>query len=228
MLTAGQDVLTLDLKKSDARDELAGFLATADVLMTASRPATLARFGLTWNELHAQFANLCMVAIFGERGDGAHAPGHDLNYQARAGLVAPPQLPRTLAADVVGAQLAVSGALEVLLERQRFGNGAYREVALADAARALSEPLAYGLTATGSVLGGGSPYYQLYKSSDGWIALAALEPQFRSRLLQSLALTTETYDSFAAAFARETCAYWESFGREHDLPVAAVNDVPDA
>ena len=227
-LKAGQRVVTLDLNKPDARDELAGLLAPADLLVTASRPATLERFGLAWNALQPRFPKLCMVSIFGEAGAKAHAPGHDLTYQARAGLLTPPQLPRSLAADILGAQYAVTAALDALLERQRFGGGTYREVALANAATALSEPLAYALTSPGGVLGGGSPYYQLYKTADGWIALAALEPQFRSRLLQALAIAIETYDAFAAAFARETSAYWENFALQHDVPIAALKDANDA
>jgi crotonobetainyl-CoA:carnitine CoA-transferase CaiB-like acyl-CoA transferase len=227
-LTAGQAVVTLDLTKPDARDELDGFLTKADLLITASRPASLDRFGLAWTTLHERFPDLCAVAIFGETGAGAQSPGHDLTYQAHAGILTPPQMPRALASDFLGAQHAVSAALDALLERERFGGGVYREVSLADAATALAEPVRYNLTSPGGVLGGVSPYYQLYRTSDGWIALAALEPQFRSRLLQQLSLKTDTYDSFAVAFARETSAHWEAFALRHDLPIAAVKDAAHA
>ena len=125
-------------------------------------------------------------------------PGHDLTYAAAHGLLAPPLLPRTLVADLGGAERAVSTALALLLARERTGEAARAEVALADAAAAFSAPLRHGLTAGGGVLGGGYPLYGLYRARDGWVALAALEPHFRERLLAELGLDDAEHETLAA------------------------------
>src|SRR5438132_29255 len=47
-LHEGVEILPLDLKEKDHRDELNRQLERADLLMTATRPAALARLGLSW------------------------------------------------------------------------------------------------------------------------------------------------------------------------------------
>lgn len=58
-LCARVDVLRLDLKTGDGRRRLAELLASADLLITASRPASLQRLGLSWPDLHARHPRLC-------------------------------------------------------------------------------------------------------------------------------------------------------------------------
>ena len=67
-------------------------------------------------------------------------PGHDLTYLAHLGLLCPPALPRTLMADIGGAERAVSAVLALLLGRERGGGERYAEVALSDAAEAFAGP----------------------------------------------------------------------------------------
>lgn len=130
-LVAGKVRETLDLKTPGGRQRLARLLADADLLVTAFRPSALERLGIGWERLHADHPRLCQVAIVGYPSPQRERPGHDLTYQAEAGLVDPPELPRSLYADCMGAELAVSAALEVLLHRERTGEATCREVALA-------------------------------------------------------------------------------------------------
>jgi crotonobetainyl-CoA:carnitine CoA-transferase CaiB-like acyl-CoA transferase len=122
-------------------------------------------------------------------------------------------------ADLMGAERAVSAALAALLG----GGGSYVEVSLAEAADALAEPLRAGLTAPGGVLGGGLPTYGLYEASDGWIAVAALEPGFRSRLAEGLGVAELTRSELEDTFRSRTAAEWEAWARELDLPVDALH-----
>jgi len=200
-LVRGMRVERRDLK-ADSLD-----LAEVDVLLTAQRPSALARLGLAWEELHARQPRLAQVAIVG---DGGRA-GHDLTYLASRGLLDPPHLPRTVTADLLGAERAVSAALAAR-------PGTYVEVSLGEAADALAEPLRAGLTAPGGLLGGGFAGYGLYEASDGWIAVAALEPRFRERLAE---LGRER-DELARAFRERSTAEWEAWALEHDVPLAAV------
>ena len=84
------------------------------------------------------------------------------------------------------------------------------EVALSSAAEAFAAAYRYGVTAPGGAAGGGDTLYRLYEAADGWIAVAALETHFRSRLAEGLGL-----DELGAA-------EWEAWARELDLPVAAL------
>ena len=107
-LHQGQTVLTLDLKEDAGWTQLDHWLDRSDLLLTAMRPAALQRLGLDWPALHARRPRLCHVAIVGHPAPQEDRPGHDLTYQALAGLVEPPRLPRGCLADATGAQQAVS------------------------------------------------------------------------------------------------------------------------
>ena len=220
-LTHGQDVRVADLKAGRPDD----VLAETDVLLTATRPQALERLGLGWEELHAAFPRLVHVAIVGHASPDADLPGHDLTYVAGLGLLEPPALPRTLVADLGGAERAVSAALALLVARERGGEGGRVEVALAAAAEAFAEPLRHGLTRPGGMLGGGYPLYGLYRAGDGWLALAALEPGFRRRLLDALGLEDADAAELERRFAGRTVAEWVAWAAEHDLPLAAVVSV---
>ncbi len=221
-LTEGMIVEECDLKTAAGRTRLAELLARADLLLTAQRPATLRRLELAWEALHARFPRLCQVAIVGYPPPYQDRAGHDLTYLAAYGLLQPPALPITLSADLLGSEQAALAALAVLRERDRGGVGLYLEVALANAAKRLAAPLAAGLTASGGPLAGGFPGYHLYATKDGWVAVAALEPRFYRRLCEQLGVGVPSYEAFAACFAAEPNAYWASFARAHDLPIAVV------
>lgn len=178
------------------------------------------RLGLGWNRLHERYPSLCQVAITGYPSPRENEAGHDLTYQASLGLISPPHMPLTLLADMAGSELTVSAALTLLLQRERSGASGYAEVPLSAAAEAMAEPLNYGCTATGALLGGGLPEYNIYQAADGWIAVAALEPHFKKRLESELGIaTTEQYQS---VFATRSAAEWQQWGQEIDVPVVAV------
>ena len=109
-----------------------------------------------------------------------------MKANGRFGTFAPPEPPRVLVADLAGAERAVSAALSLLLARERGQGAGYEQVALSEAAWSFAEPLRQGLAAPGGVLGGGYPGYGLYRTRDGYVALAALDPHFWERLLQEL------------------------------------------
>lgn len=219
-MLAGQEVVTIDLKSPGGRPQLDELLGQADLLITANRPAALQRLGLGWPELHDRFPRLCQVAIVGFAAPRSNEAGHDLTYQAALGLLNPPHMPRTLLADMAGAEQTVGAALALLLARERGGLAGYIEVALAEAAAAMAEPLRFGTTAPGALLGGGRPEYNVYPASDGWVAIAALEPHFKQRLEEELG--GDDADSYGERFRSRTAGEWEAWGQQMDIPVVAV------
>lgn len=221
-VTAGLEVLRMDLRDLDARERVESMLGSADLLITAMRASALDRLGIGWGPLHDRHPRLCHVAVVGEAAPHDDRAGHDLTYQAQAGLVYPPVMPRSVFADLFAAERAVAAAYRLVFERERTGKGSRVEIAIANGASALADPIRFGLTTPDGPLGGALPVYRLYEAADGWIALAALEPHFQARLRDALRIDEFGIAELSAKFAEGSCAYWEDVARQHDLPLRAV------
>jgi crotonobetainyl-CoA:carnitine CoA-transferase CaiB-like acyl-CoA transferase len=220
-LAAGQEVVSLDLKAAAALDRLWALLTDTDLLLTSSRPSALTRLGLDWATLHARLPRLCQVAIVGHPGAQAEIAGHDLTYQAAVGTLRPPDLPTVLVADLAGAERAVADGLAALVQRARTGVGHHREVALSDVATDMAQPVLHGMTTPDGLLGGALPTYRIYAAATGFVAVAALEAHFATRLTEALGVTGSRED-LERAFARRPAEDWQAWARERDLPIAAV------
>ena len=225
-MAVGHTVVRLDLKGADGRARLEALLSETDLLISATRPAAMNRLGLGWNDLHLKYPRLCQVAITGFPAPRENEAGHDLTYQASLGLINPPHMPRTLIADMAGAEQAISASLELLLGRERNGEASYAEVPLSEAAAAMAEPLRYGLTTSGALSGGARPEYNIYRAREGWVAVAALEPHFKQRLETDLAVRSP--EQYQAVFASKGAAEWEQWAQDKDIPIVALKGCPYA
>jgi crotonobetainyl-CoA:carnitine CoA-transferase CaiB-like acyl-CoA transferase len=224
-INAGIQVHRLDLKSGDGAAWLAEQLGSADLLLTSSRPASLARLGLQWPELGSRHPRLCWVAIVGAHAPRQEVPGHDLTYQAVHGLVEPPALPNTLISDLAGAKQAVISAIALLFARERGERARYAEVSLEEAARLFAEPVRHGLTTRGGHLGGGLPAYNVYEAREGFVAVGALEPHFRRALAAALGVDSGDRAALAASFAKRTAIEWQAWAETHGLPIVAVREL---
>jgi crotonobetainyl-CoA:carnitine CoA-transferase CaiB-like acyl-CoA transferase len=221
-LTAGQEVVRLDLKAPEGRARLEPMLAASDLLLTATRPAALTRLGLDWPALHDRHPRLCQVALVGFLAPEENRTGHDLTYQASAGLLCPPALPLTTVADLAAAERAVSTAMGLLFARARGGEGSYAAVAIQGVAAEFAAPLIHGLTGPGSPLGGGFPRYGLYRAARGWVAVALLEPHFWERFRDDTGIGEGGSEELGRLFLTRTAAEWEEWAGARDLPIVAV------
>jgi crotonobetainyl-CoA:carnitine CoA-transferase CaiB-like acyl-CoA transferase len=228
-LNQEKEIRSLDLKSVEGRSALESELATADVLVLTMRPGALARLQLDPESMAERFPRLGSVAIVGDSPPHAEQSGHDLTYQAEAGLLAPPRMPRFLLADLMGAERAVQAALGLLVQRSRTGKGGWEWVSLTDAARAFRPVIDFGLTASDRILGGGDPRYGFYPTSDGWVTLAALEERLWQQFLEAVdrtdlvdldavLLTAELHRIFASRTNQE----WATLALDHKLPLAPV------
>ena len=228
----------IDLKTAEGRARMMSLLRDADVFFASHRPSALARLGLDARSLQAALPSLRHVNIVGDTAN-PEEPGHDLTYQARAGLLPaltlrqaqghPEQrrgvsgtegsraLPLTLFGDMAGAERA-HAALKDVMHRP----GASREIGLYDALVDLAAPLRYGLTSAGGHLGGGNPAYGIYAAREGAIAVTALEPHFRARLYEGLGLGDG--DDPSALFSTKTALEWEEWAAVRDLPLVAIRE----
>src|SRR5690606_31914628 len=118
-------------------------VATADIFVEGSRPGVMERLGLGYGALSADHPGLIYVSLsgFGQTGPLRHVPGHDLNYQAAAGLLAlsgPDESGPTPGvglptSDFAGAMYALSACLAALLQRATTGRGQHVDVSITDA-----------------------------------------------------------------------------------------------
>ncbi len=187
--------VALDLKHPDGVALCRAMAGRVDVLVESFRPGVLDRLGLGYATLAGDNPRLivCSLTGYGQTGPLRDVPGHDLNYQARAGVLAltgpphgPPAQSALQLADLGGGSLTGAVALlAALLEREQTGRGRHLDVslthgltlftALEAARRSAGEPEPRGE----GLLSGGRPAYRLYETRDRrWMALAALEPKF--------------------------------------------------
>lgn len=221
-LSKNQKVMALDLKNGKDRRRLDDLLAESDLLLASFRPSALRRLDLDWDNLHARFPRLCFAGIIGYPSPEEERSGHDLTYLADTGLLTPPALPRSLYVDLAGGERCASEALGLLLSLSRTGQPCCSWISLSECAAELAQPLRAGLTGPRGGLGGGSPFYGMYQTSDGWIAIAALEPHFARKLLSEMNLGNPDRSSMERIFASQTSEQWERWARDRDLPISSV------
>jgi len=224
-LSRDQKVIRLDLTSGSGKSGMHDLLEKSDLLITSSRPSTLERLGLDWERLHTGFPTLCMVSIVGCPTPEEEIPGHDLNYQAKAGLVEPPNMPRFLLADFMGAERAVQATLGLLLARAGNGQGRMAQVPLFSGVEDLAHTLDYDLMSPGWLVTGGEARYNLYQTRSGWVALGALEPNFWQALIKALDLSSEPDKAtLSEIFLTRTAEEWEAWAEDLGLPLCKVVD----
>lgn len=212
-------VARIDLKSPGGQEQLRALLRRADLLLTSQRPSALRRLGITTRVLAARHPDLRWLNIVGDTRNVERA-GHDLTYLADAGLLGH-EMPRTLVADLLGAERVVSSAL-LLLQRP---SGPSMQVGLRDTLALAAEPLRLGLTGDDGPLGGALPIYRLYTTRDGsLVAVAALEPHFAERLYGALDLPSGT--DLGDRMRTRTSRQWERWAVARDLPIARVRSGP--
>jgi alpha-methylacyl-CoA racemase len=211
---AGISIERLDLKTDEGRARLSVLLAETDVFITSQRPSALARLSLDPETVRSRSPRLRMLRIVGTVRD-PEQPGHDLTYQALAGLLGD-GMPRTLAADAMASERAFAGVLSLL----RQPPGSVLDVGLVESLEPMLAPLRHGLTSPGGTLGGAAPRYHVYATKSGRIAVAALEPHFERELYRHLELPIGSDPS--SCFLERTASEWEVWASERDLPIVAV------
>lgn len=220
-----------DLKTEAGQQALHALLAETDVLLTSFRPSALSKLGLGWEALQQRYPKLSLVRVVGSAGELADVPGHDLTYQAEAGLVHSTQLPPSLFADMAGALMASEAVLKAMLISSRGGRGIFQEIGLAQAAQWLSLPWHWGLTQPEGDVGGAHAGYQIYPCADGIVAVAALEPHFAQRLCEAAGLPfshptdmrkPEIHAGVAQFLAPLRCAQLMQLAQEKDIPLHAL------
>jgi crotonobetainyl-CoA:carnitine CoA-transferase CaiB-like acyl-CoA transferase len=196
----GKRSVALDLKDQEVRELALELCARADVLIENFRPGGAARLGLDYEAVrkHRPGIVYCTISGFGAREPGDRA-GYDFTLQAESGLMAitgepdgEPMKVGVAIVDVLAGLNAATAILAVLRRRDLTGEGDHVEVSLLDSAFAAlvnvganalltgEEPLRYG-NAHPSIVP-----YQSFRTTDGWIAVAAANDGLYARLCKAI------------------------------------------
>lgn len=200
VLARSRTVFNLDLRDSQALEQVLTLIERADALIEGYRPGVMERLGLGPEVCLGRNPRLVYGRMtgWGQRGPLAQAAGHDINYIAISGALhaigrsgESPVPPLNYVGDFGGgAMLLAVGLLSALLEAGRSGRGQVVDAAMSDGA-ALMSAMMYGFKSAGqwsnqrgeNLLDGGAFFYDTYACADGrFVAIGAIEPQFYALL----------------------------------------------
>jgi alpha-methylacyl-CoA racemase len=252
LLNRGRPSVALDLKNPDAVEAVLQLVEQADVLIEGMRPGVTERMGLGPEDCHARNPRLVYGRMTGWGQDGplAQAAGHDMNYIAITGALfglgqdrSRPHFPGNLVGDFGGGSTyLVIGVLAALLEARLSGHGQVVDAAIVDGTAHLNAMGAAFLSAgfqgekrVSGLLDGGTPFYDVYETSDGkHMSLGALEPQFWDAFLELSGLAetmpdrndvtnfTAIRELITARFKQRTQAEWAEVFEGTDACVAPI------
>ncbi len=202
-LNRGKESVVLDLKDQNGKAALRELIEGADVFIEGFRPGTMARLGFDYASVKAINPQIiyCSITAFGQEGELADHPAHDLAVQALAGFLSvndgqdgAPVVPGAAAADIAAGLTALSAVLMALVGRDRTGKGDYIDIAMFDSllpwsAHTASSAIAGGPAPRSSEQRslGGAGFYQVYPCKDGrHIVLGGREMKFAQTLLTAL------------------------------------------
>ena len=252
MLRSRRTIL-VDLKQADGIAVVRDLARSCDGLFEGYRPGVMERLGLGPDVLLGDHPKLVYGRMTGWGQDGplAQAAGHDINYIGLSGALhgvgrdGRPSPPVNYLGDFGGGGMLLAFAMASALLAVRNGApGQVIDCAMTEGS-ALLTALTRGLHAAGqwrdeagaNLIDGGSPWYDAYETADGkWVAIGALEPQFRSVLLEKLDLAVEAGNdsalraAFAATFATRTRDQWCALLEGSDAcfaPILSLAEAPD-
>lgn len=195
--------LSINLKKSQAKEIIFKLVEQYDVLLEQFRPGVMERLGLSYEKLAAINPRLIYVSLtgYGQSGPLKDRAGHDINYLALSGAasysgtkVQGPVLSGLQIADMAGGSYhVVMGLLAAVIHRLEHGEGQHLDISMTDSMLSMQglyaaanlvcqQPLSY----ESHILNGGS-YYDYYQSKDGdFFSVGSLEPKFLQALTKAL------------------------------------------
>ncbi|MGI0156608.1 MAG: CaiB/BaiF CoA transferase family protein, partial [Thermoplasmata archaeon] len=183
----GKRSIVLDLGTHAGRSRARELAAQAGVVCESWRPGVADRLGVGYREVAPSNPAViyCSLSGYGQEGPLRSSPGHDLNFQALAGAVAPrhedehdPETPRLPVADLEGGTVCALLICAAWARRVVSNTGQRIDVAMADVV-AWWVGTRSGTTHEGSDTPTfGSPGYGVFRTlDDQWIALGVLSEQ---------------------------------------------------
>ncbi|MBU6497501.1 MAG: CoA transferase [Rhodospirillales bacterium] len=179
--------VTLDISAKAGQAMVKRLLADCDMLVENFKVGALAKYGLGYEQLHAEFPALiyCSITGFGQTGPYAPRPGYDSLIQAMGGVMSltgepegQPQKVGVPVADLFAGLYGCIGILAALRHRDRTGVGQQVDIGMLDTHVAWLANQGMNYLATGANpprLGNQHPNivpYQVFATADGFMVLS--------------------------------------------------------
>jgi crotonobetainyl-CoA:carnitine CoA-transferase CaiB-like acyl-CoA transferase len=199
----GKASVTVDFRTEEGQAQVKELLADADILIENFKTGGLAKYGLDYASLSAQFPKLiyCSITGFGQTGPYAHRAGYDFIIQGMSGLMSitgepdgRPQKSGMAITDIFTGVYASTAILAAVHQRHQTGVGQHIDMALLDCAVAITGNQAMNYLTTGKAptrMGNAHPNltpYEVFECSDGHLIIATGNDGQYQRLCQLLGL----------------------------------------
>ena len=202
-LGRGKRAITLDLKKSRAKEIVHRLIRSYDVLIEQFRPGVMAKLELDYDRLKQVNPELvyCSLTGYGQNGPMEQRAGHDINYLSQSGAMSysgrketGPTLSSFQMADLAGgSQSAVIALLAGVFCRNATGKGQHLDVAMTDCMVPFNALAGADFLVDGRIpereqhfLNGGS-LYDFYETLDGeYLSFGGLEPKFSAAFCEAI------------------------------------------
>ena len=254
LLNRGKKSVTADLKSPDALARIKELIAESDVIVEQFRPGVMDRLGLGFDAARAINPRIvyCSITGYGQDGPASLVAAHDLNYQARTGMLSlaagadgAPVVPATLTADLAaGAYPAVINILLALRQRDLDDQPRHLDISMSDN---LFNLMYWGLgngwakeawpRPGAELVTGASARYQVYRTADGaYLAAAPLEDKFWATFVELIELPelkrtdpmADVRARVAERIAQHPIEYWRARFDGHDVCVSEVVGLGEA
>jgi alpha-methylacyl-CoA racemase len=206
----------IDLKAREGKEVMRRLLKRADVFIEGFRPGAMERLGFSFLDVKRLNPRIvyCSISAYGQESRLSSMPGHDINFQAMAGTLGyslRPEVPLLQLGDMTSGMYAALGILGALAGRR---GAVHIDVPIVASLLSWMVIPASAYLATGrppaeghSLVFGSTPYYNLYRTSDGrYVAVAAIEEEFWRNLLEALGIPGMAGYRFGTARERRAVA----------------------
>jgi crotonobetainyl-CoA:carnitine CoA-transferase CaiB-like acyl-CoA transferase len=194
-LSADKRSVVLDLKDDDDRGRALELVADADVVIEGYRPGVADRLGVGYEAVRAVNPSViyCSVSGLGQDGPLSQASGHDINYLAWSGALAPeggaPREPAVPVADLSGGMAAAFAICAAVVRKLKTGEGERIDVAMADVLATWTGAVAPQAEGTDENARGVPGYGTFATDGGGFVVLGVLtEDHFWRPLCETLGL----------------------------------------
>ena len=187
----GKKSITVDLASAEGQQIVRDLVRDADVLVENYKVGTLARYGLSYDDLRVHNPRLvyCSITGFGQDGPYASRPGYDFVFQGMGGLMSitghadgelggGPVKSGVAISDLLTGMYATTAILAALEHRNVSGKGQYIDMALLDCIVAINSNQALNYFLSGKIpqrMGNSHPNmvpYQVFRCKEGDVIVA--------------------------------------------------------
>ncbi|MBN1652159.1 MAG: CoA transferase [Deltaproteobacteria bacterium] len=260
-INTGKMSITLDLSAKEAGDIVLRLVETADVVVENFRPGVMERLGYGYNDLKKIKSDIiyCSISGFGQTGPLKNRPAYDHTMQAMGGVMPltgePGSAPTKVGFPVFDTFAGYSAAFAVVcavLQRERYGNGQYIDVAMLDTSLVLmiSMVAPYLIAAdlpkkVGNRGFSNSPTADTFSAGEGLISIGAnTQKQYeslckcinRSDLIEDrrfisresrLTNEVELRTQLEIGLRTKSAIEWEEILNQHHVPASAIRSIPE-